>query len=35
MSLEGMPGSLLRVAKISDWLCEVESEMSIGEELRP
>ena len=35
MSLEGMPGGLLPVAKISEWQREFESEMSIGEELRP
>ena len=35
MSLEGMPESLLRVAKVSDWQCGIESEMSIRKELRP
>ena len=35
MSLEGMPEGLLPVAKVSEWQCEFESEMSIREELRP
>ena len=35
MSLEGMPEGLLPVAKISERQGELESEMSIREELRP